>query len=90
MHKLGIAYMDWKPDNIGFSAEGIPKVFDFDMSALYNPKTNIFTEIPDPKGYFWRKAIEAGMNTPIEVDNWIFNRMFEPSEETINEPSEET
>jgi hypothetical protein len=82
MQKLGIAYMDWKAENIGFSAEGIPKVFDFNMCGLYNPKTSIFTEITEPKSYFWRKAIEAGMNTPVEIANWIFNSMFEPSEET--------
>jgi hypothetical protein len=76
MHNLGIAYVDWAKENIGFSAEGTAKVFNFDVSALYDPKTNIFTEIPEPKGYLWRNAEEADMNTPIEVDNWIFNRMF--------------
>jgi serine/threonine protein kinase len=62
MQKLGIAYMDWKAENIGFSAEGIPKVFDFNMCGLYNPKTSIFTEITEPKSYFWRNPCIVSRN----------------------------
>ena len=35
LHKNGVVYLDWKPDNIGMSYEtGKLKVFDFDMSAI--------------------------------------------------------
>lgn len=86
-HKFGIAYMDWKYDNIGFSSDGTVKVFDFDASALYDTKTNVFIETPTNKGYSWRNAEAAGMSTPTDIDNWIFNNMFKPREEPSGKPS---
>jgi len=74
MHSLGIVYLDWKPDNLGRSDEGVIKVFDFNLSSMFIKDS--FTETPGIKGYFWREAEKAGLKTPIEIDDWIFDRSF--------------
>jgi hypothetical protein len=37
---------------------------------------DVFTETPGMKGALWREAEKAGMKTPIDIDNWIFNKMI--------------
>ena len=39
LQKLGIVYIDWKPDNIGIDNKGKLKLFDFDVSGLIDTKT---------------------------------------------------
>lgn len=73
LHSLGIVYLDWKLDNLGVSSEGVVKIFDFDMSSMF--VKDRFTEGPGTKGFFWRAAEAAGLKTPIEIDDWIFNQM---------------
>lgn len=80
LHRNGIVYLDWKPDNIGLSLlTGKIKVFDFDMSALLRRRilyTNNWNLAPKIKGYLWRNAENAGMITPIKIDDWIFEKKF--------------
>jgi serine/threonine protein kinase len=80
LHKNGIVYLDWKPDNMGISlATGKIKVFDFDMSALLRRRLwyiNNWKLAPNVKGYLRRNAENAGMTTPLKIDNWIFNEKF--------------
>ena len=80
LHKNGIVYLDWKPDNIGISyATGKIKVFDFDMSALLRRRlwyVNNWKLSPSVKGYLRREAENAGMNTPLKIDNYIFDKKF--------------
>jgi serine/threonine protein kinase len=72
MQSLGIMYIDWKPDNIGIGADGELKLFDFDVSGLIDVSTGQWITEP-PKFYSYKKAIEAGAKTPIEIDNYAFN-----------------
>lgn len=74
LHSLGIVYLDWKLDNLGISEDGLIKIFDFDMSSMFIK--DVFTETPGMKGALWREAEKAGMKTPIDIDNWIFNKMI--------------
>jgi len=78
MHRNGIVYLDWKPDNIGISLlNGKIKVFDFDMSALLQRRVwyvNQWNLRPEIKGYLWRNAENAGITTPVKIDNWIFEK----------------
>lgn len=71
LHSLGIVYLDWKLDNLGVSNEGVVKIFDFDMSSMF--VKDRFTDGPSIKGFRWRAAEAAGLKTPIEIDDWIFN-----------------
>lgn len=65
LQRLGIAYIDWKLDNVGYGADGRLKVFDFNGSALND-------EHP-PVGYAWRQAIAAGRGqTPLSANNFVF------------------
>lgn len=73
LHSLGIVYLDWKLDNLGVSSEGIVKIFDFDMSSMF--VKDRFTEGPGVKGFLRREAEANGLKTPIEIDDWIFNKM---------------
>ena len=68
---LGIVYLDWKRDNVGVDRNGVTKVFDFNASGLVDE--NGKWELPGPKGYIYRRAVKAGMKTPIDIDQWAFN-----------------
>jgi serine/threonine protein kinase len=40
LNKLGISYIDWKIDNVGYSAETNEfKLFDFDCSGMFDIET---------------------------------------------------
>lgn len=44
LQSLGIMYIDWKPDNVGITTDGIYKLFDFDGSGITNAdKKNLVT-----------------------------------------------
>jgi serine/threonine protein kinase len=76
MHKHGIVYIDWKPDNIGRQPNGKLKIFDFNLSALFEGDT---WRLSKPRySYVFRKAESAGMKTPVATDDWIFNKYIEP------------
>jgi serine/threonine protein kinase len=80
LHKNGIVYLDWKPDNMGISyINGKIKVFDFDMSGLLRRRilfVNNWKIEPALKGFLLRHAEEAGQLTPIKADDWIFDHRF--------------
>jgi serine/threonine protein kinase len=75
LQKLGIVYIDWKPDNIGLSEDGKLKLFDFDLSGLINKDTKIWTEKGEPPK-FWayqHALLDKKDKTPLEIDNYAFN-----------------
>jgi hypothetical protein len=77
MHRHGIAYIDWKPDNIGKGKDGKLKVFDFDASGIFRGK-NWNTNIGRP----WAAnhvTRNNGLKTPIETDNLMFKKYLEPN-----------
>lgn len=70
LHKNNIVYLDWKPDNIGIDKQGNFKLFDFDMSGVYNCDNEwVFEPLP---GYVKRNAPDD--YTPTQIDDWAFNR----------------
>ena len=75
LQDLGIIYIDWKLDNIGLSQSNILKLFDFDASGLINPLTGKW-ECKPPEWYAYRDAVTNGMKTPIEIDNFSFDKEF--------------
>lgn len=68
---LGIMYIDWKLDNIGISEDGELKLFDFDVSGLIDTKTEEWI-IKPPEFWAYNNAVENGMVTPVEIDNYAF------------------
>lgn len=61
---LGIAYIDWHTGNVGWSAAGTLKLFDFDSSALEG--------WPIPECRLFREAVAAGCRGPREIDDWAW------------------
>ena len=70
LQQLGVMYIDWKLDNIGISERRF-KLFDFDVSGLIDVNNKWIIE--PPKYWSYNKAIQNGMKTPIEIDNYAFN-----------------
>ncbi len=75
LQSLGIMYIDWKLDNIGISDDGEIKLFDFDVSGLINIETKEWI-IKPPKFWSYNTAIENGMETPTDIDNYAFDIGF--------------
>jgi len=75
LQSLGIMYIDWKLDNIGISDDGQIKLFDFDVSGLINAETNEWIKKP-PMFWSYNKAVQNGMKTPTEIDNYAFDIGF--------------
>ena len=72
LQNLGIIYIDWKIDNIGISNEdGEIKLFDFDVSGFIDIETKKWI-IKPPKLYSYNKAVQNGMVTPIDIDDYAF------------------
>jgi serine/threonine protein kinase len=69
LHNLGISYIDWKYDNIGLDENGNYKLFDFDVSGIYN--NNVWI-IEPPHYYSYKKAIKNGFIIPTDIDNYSF------------------
>jgi serine/threonine protein kinase len=72
LHSLGIMYIDWKLDNIGISDDGHIKLFDFDVSGTIHTKTSEW-ELKPLEYYSYIQAVEHGMQTPVEIDNYVFS-----------------
>jgi hypothetical protein len=72
LQSLGILYIDWKIDNIGFSeTDNTHKLFDFDCSGIMNLETKEW--LMNPKRYYaYNMAITAGKERPLEIDDYIF------------------
>ena len=75
LQKLGFMYIDWKLDNIGKSKDGQFKLFDFNVSGRIDKETNKWIIKPF-EGWSYRKAIGAGKNEPVDIDNYAFNLGF--------------
>ncbi len=71
LQSLGIMYIDWKLDNIGISDDGQIKLFDFDVSGLINIETKEWI-IKPPMFWCYNTAIQNGMETPTDIDNYTF------------------
>jgi serine/threonine protein kinase len=72
---LGIMYIDWKPDNIGISANGELKLFDFDVSGLIDTVTGAWVLKP-PKFWSYNKAVCNGCVAPVDIDNYAFTHLY--------------
>jgi hypothetical protein len=73
LQKLGISYIDWKVDNIGIGADGFLKVYDFDMSYIFDIDTNQFMNGPELNGYKFRMAKNRGLKKPRNMNNAVFS-----------------
>ena len=51
LQRIGIAYDDWKEDNIGCSEDGVYKVFDFDTSYIFDTSTGKVIHKPNIIGF---------------------------------------
>ena len=76
LQSLGIMYIDWKLDNIGMSDDGEIKLFDFDASGLINIETEEWIMKPPMLFWSYRTAIQNGMETPTDIDNYAFYTGF--------------
>ena len=75
LQELGIIYIDWKLDNMGFGEDGEIKLFDFDVSGLIDVHTNEWIVKP-PKYWSYKQAVKNGMKKPIDIDNYAFDLEF--------------
>ena len=66
---IGIFYIDWKSDNLGVTETGNYKLFDFDGSGIFHEEWKI-----EPLPYWsYRQAIEKGLHSPNEIDDFAFD-----------------
>ena len=73
LQDLGIIYIDWKFDNIGYSKKDRTyKLFDFDVSGLIDTKTNKWI-IKPPNYWSYDNAIKHKKTDPNEIDDYCFN-----------------
>ena len=75
LQSLGIMYIDWKLDNIGISEDGEIKLFDFNASGLIDTETNEW-KIEPVEWWSYNKALQNGMVTPSEIDDYAFDIEF--------------
>ena len=78
LQRLGIMYIDWKPDNIGIDCNGNLKLFDFDASGKINIDTKEWEIKPPTFYYSYLKSIEAGYILPEDIDDYSFKIGFKP------------
>ncbi len=76
MQKLGISYIDWKYDNIGYNSLHKVKIFDFNMSGIFNIHNNDIWLYKPPNGYKYRLCVDNDYITPINMDNYAFLHGF--------------
>lgn len=73
LQDLGVLYIDWKYDNIGYSKKDKTyKLFDFDVSGLIDKKTNKWI-IKPPNYWNYDNAIKHNKSDPYEIDDYCFN-----------------
>ncbi len=75
LQQRGIAYIDWKIDNFGMNSAGKYKLFDFDMSGIFDTNTNMWIVTPEP-GFLYKDAVNHGFITPVDIDNFIFDKFI--------------
>jgi serine/threonine protein kinase len=76
LQNLGIMYIDWKLDNIGISKDKQFKLFDFNASGLIDIETGEWKRRP-PMWWSHARAIENGMETPVNIDDFAFDLEFQ-------------
>ena len=69
LQSLGIAYIDWKLDNIGKDKDGIYKLFDFDVSGIFHKNDWLVKPV---EFFNYKRATKNGYTTPEEIDNFSF------------------
>ena len=72
LQSLGVMYIDWKLDNIGIGNDGEFKLFDFDVSGLLDTNTHKWIIKPPTDFWAYNNAVENGMITPVDIDNYAF------------------
>jgi len=74
LQSLGISYIDWKLDNIGYCHQTKQyKLFDFDGSGLFDKENNYkWVNSPEPFNVYRYSIIDKIMD-PISMDNNGFN-----------------
>lgn len=75
LQSLGIAYIDWKDDNMGLGVDGHYKVYDFDMSSQFNLDSHDFDRAA-LQGWIFNEAQKEGLRDIVDIDNWAFEQMF--------------
>ena len=76
LQKLGIVYIDWKPDQFGVDSNNIIKIFDFNASGIIDTKTKKWINWASPMWSFNKAFDEQKLRDPIEIDDYIFNNIF--------------
>lgn len=74
LQSLGIAYIDWKIDNIGIS-NGSYKLFDFNMSGIFDVHSNQWIASPE-RGFNYKNAIRRRITEPKCIDDICFENGF--------------
>lgn len=74
LQSLGIAYIDWKIDNIGIS-DGTYKLFDFNMCGIFDVNTDLWITPPE-RGFNYKNAIKRGITDPRRIDDICFENGF--------------
>lgn len=70
MQSMNIAYIDWKPDNIGIDSNGEPKLFDFDGCGIYDNDKWIITPF---RGYAYNEVSKT-VSDPVKIDDECFHK----------------
>jgi serine/threonine protein kinase len=87
LQNKGIIYIDWKPDNLGFSVnDNVYKIFDFDSSGIISKQCQEWIR-PPPHRWLYKKAIEKGLYSPFEIDNECFNIFCKELKELVEKNS---
>ena len=76
LQSLGIMYIDWKPDNIGLSADGNYKLFDFNLSGITTSNRGKWRQHPALYSWSYRQALANGLKSPKEIDDFAFDINF--------------
>jgi len=70
MQSNNIAYIDWKPDNIGIDINGEPKLFDFDGCGIYQNNKWIIKPF---RGYAYNDVSKT-VSDPVKIDDACFHK----------------
>jgi serine/threonine protein kinase len=70
MQSINIAYIDWKPDNIGIDENGEPKLFDFDGCGIYENNEWIISPF---RGYAYNDVSKT-VSDPVKIDDACFRK----------------